>query len=178
MYGAARSDFFRYLLIYKIGGVYLDLKSNVNKSLNEIVDGKKFILSHWNNRRGDEYEGWGLHFKGLPRGEYQQWYIASVPGHPLLEKVILLVLHNIENYNPEISGVGAEAVLKTTGPVAYTQAIHPNLQVADYKLFDTHLDAGFIYSCFGKYGDDFFRHARLDSRFPHYSTLTDRLVFN
>src|SRR5665213_1678332 len=35
LYGAARADFFRYLLLYKFGGVYLDIKSTASKSLDD-----------------------------------------------------------------------------------------------------------------------------------------------
>ncbi|RYF20514.1 MAG: hypothetical protein EOO77_07875 [Oxalobacteraceae bacterium] len=36
-YGAARADLFRYLLIYKRGGVYLDIKSGFERSLDEVL---------------------------------------------------------------------------------------------------------------------------------------------
>jgi len=36
-YGPARADLFRYLLIYKIGGVYLDMKSTTTKPLSEVL---------------------------------------------------------------------------------------------------------------------------------------------
>lgn len=47
-YGAARADFFRYLLIYQKGGVYLDIKSAPKMPLNEIIKpNDQFIFSHW-----------------------------------------------------------------------------------------------------------------------------------
>lgn len=54
VYGAARADFFRYILIYFEGGVYFDLKTSIRKSLNDIVGNHKFLLSTWAN-------GWGKH---------------------------------------------------------------------------------------------------------------------
>jgi mannosyltransferase OCH1-like enzyme len=97
LYGAARADFFRYLLIYRTGGVYLDLKSGLTKRLDDIVSGHEYLLSHWDNGREGTHPGWGAHFKNFPQGEFQQWYVASVPGHVFLRAVIEWVLNNIEN---------------------------------------------------------------------------------
>ena len=50
-YGAAKSDFFRYLLMYKIGGVYLDIKSAANIPFNEIIkEDDEYLLSSWNEK--------------------------------------------------------------------------------------------------------------------------------
>ena len=39
--------FFRYLLMYEIGGVYLDIKSTANKKLDDVLEeNDAFILSH------------------------------------------------------------------------------------------------------------------------------------
>jgi mannosyltransferase OCH1-like enzyme len=46
-YGAARADFFRYLLLYREGGVYLDIKSGCARPLDDIVqESDEFLLSH------------------------------------------------------------------------------------------------------------------------------------
>ncbi|MCI5561289.1 MAG: hypothetical protein MR396_07930 [Phocaeicola sp.] len=126
-YGAARADFFRYLLMYRCGGVYLDIKSSAILPLDDILMSEdRYILSHWDNEPGRRYEAFGR-FKELsailPRGEYQQWHIISVSGHPFLRAVILRVMENIDNYHPWKHGVGLYGTLRTTGPLAYTQAI-------------------------------------------------------
>ncbi len=36
-YGVVLADIFRYLVIYNEGGVYLDIKSTVNRPLDEII---------------------------------------------------------------------------------------------------------------------------------------------
>lgn len=36
-YGAARADLFRYLLLYRLGGVYLDIKSTTVRPLDEVL---------------------------------------------------------------------------------------------------------------------------------------------
>ena len=46
-YGAARADFFRYLLMYQLGGVYLDIKSSLDRPLREVLrDDDQFLLTH------------------------------------------------------------------------------------------------------------------------------------
>ena len=34
----AKVDFWRYLVLYKYGGIYLDMDSNIEKSLNELIN--------------------------------------------------------------------------------------------------------------------------------------------
>ena len=71
IYGAARADFFRYLLVYQLGGVYIDIKSSLDKPLKEVLRAEdQFILTHWDNRPGEQYEGIGIYpeLGTLPRG--------------------------------------------------------------------------------------------------------------
>ena len=72
--GPAKADFFRYLYIFKKGGVYLDLKSSIDIKLDELIKGNdKFVLSSW----GKSHPGWGI-YKELGRiKEFQQWFIIS-----------------------------------------------------------------------------------------------------
>ncbi len=58
VYGAARADLFRYLLIYKIGGVWLDVKSSITKPLDSTLEpNDHFLLSQWQNRMGEPFQG-------------------------------------------------------------------------------------------------------------------------
>jgi hypothetical protein len=60
-YGAARADLFRYLVIYKLGGVYIDIKSRFLRPIDEVLRGDEaFLLSQWSNGPGQIYEGFGL----------------------------------------------------------------------------------------------------------------------
>lgn len=177
IYGAARADFFRYLLLYKMGGVYMDIKSSAVWSLDRVVSDSAYLLSHWDNRVGEPHQGWGMHFRDLPRGEFQQWHIACEPGHPFLKAVIEQVLHNIKHYTVEIFGVGGKGVLTTTGPIAYTMGVFrvmSQLQ-GNYRLVDTHHELGLCYSVYEVAGVSGGHQAHV-SRRVHYSQITDPVV--
>jgi FkbM family methyltransferase len=113
-YSSARADFFRYLLMYKIGGVYLDIKSSTIVPLNQVLlDTDEYLLSHWPGK------DWSEDLK-YEFGEFQNWHIVCKPEHPFLLKVIEDVKKNIRNYNGE---KGKKAVLEITGPITYSKSI-------------------------------------------------------
>lgn len=149
-YGAARADLFRYLLMYKTGGVYLDIKSVPTRALNDVLrPDDTYILSQWH---GERFAGMGMgvhrELRAIGGAEYQQWHIVSAPGHPFLKAVIENVLRNIRIYNPGIHGVGKTGVLSVTGPIAYTLAIHPLLRFHPHRFADSAQDLGFDYNVF------------------------------
>ena len=150
-YGAARADFFRYLLMHKVGGVYLDIKASLKRPLDDVLsDEDVYLLSHWRNKAGERYQGWGLWpaSAGVPEnGEYQQWHIVSEPGHPFLAAVIARVSHNIDAYDPAVDGVGKKGVIAVTGPLAYSQAICAIAAQHRHRVVDI-LGLGFVYSIF------------------------------
>ena len=187
IYGAARADFFRYLLVYQLGGVYLDIKSSLDKPLKEVLRVEdKFILTHWDNRSGEQYEGIGIYSElgSLPRGEYIQWSIASVAGHPFLRAVILQMLCNIDEYTPFRHGAGLWGVLRTTGPVMYTkviEAMRPTLvEGQDYRLLDKPQEIGLRYSIYdtaGVYGHKKALKANYNKAYTPIIVTPDRPIY-
>lgn len=171
-YGAAQADLFRYLLIYKYGGVYLDVKSSINIPFAHFLrNDDVFLLSQWRNRESEEFDGWGLHYdlRHIEGGEFQQWHIVSVPGHPFLRRVILAVLSNMDLYLPGLHGVGKMAVLRLTGPSAYTLAIAPMLGLHKHRLITNEKPFPLRYSI---YGYD----AHMGVFKAHYSKLKNPVV--
>lgn len=175
IYGAARADLFRYLLMYKVGGVYLDIKSSLSKPLDDVLlADDRYLLSFWANKAVGQHQGWGLHpeVSHINGGEFQQWHIMAARGHPFLRAVIANVLRNIDVYNPLIHGAGQRGVLRVTGPVAYTLAIAPLLELYQHRLLVSNNELGLDYSIFtsenGLSHKSLFKH--------HYTQLSEPVV--
>lgn len=149
-YGPARADFFRYLLMYRFGGVYLDVKAALTRPLGEVIrPDDVYLLSHWQNQPGQDYVEWGIHPECDPEhGEWQQWHVVCAPGHPFLEAAILEVMRNIDHYDASVQGAGKPGVLRVTGPIAYSRAITPIIDRHPHRVVDIRADCGFEYSIF------------------------------
>lgn len=174
VYGAAKADFFRYLVVYKDGGVYLDIKSGASKSLNSIIkDNDKYILSHWPRSYPKIMLGQHVDITN-PIGEFQQWHIISVAGHPFLRAVINNVCNNINHYNPTLHEYGAFGVFNLTGPIAYTETIYRMLNKHPYRLEKDHLDVGLIY-CAIDQTDPLSGHHKVFTK-KHYSLIEEPVV--
>lgn len=120
-YGAMKADFFRYCVLYKIGGVYLDIKSRINVPLGLIIrPNDSCILDLPRNN----YEPWRTNSP-----TYEQWLLMFEPNHPYLDEMIKQMVINIENkYEPEIPGytklTSKQKILHLTGPDALARAIN------------------------------------------------------
>ena len=172
-YGAARADCFRYLCLYAEGGVYLDLKSSTLVPLDTwLREDDRFIVSQWDNAPGAKYEDWGLQreLRHVQGGEYQQWFIASSAGHPFLEAVVEAVLRNVAGYGALPALYGRYGVVRVTGPITYTQAIHPLLERYPHRAVDVEQQGYVRYSIYdGERG-----HYVVFK--GHYSQLRDPIV--
>lgn len=170
-YGAVRADLFRYLLLYKLGGVYLDIKSTVTRPFNDVIrPDDRYLLGQWDDPDNLERVGWGMHKEvaHIEHGEFQQWHIICAPGHPFLRAVILSVLSNIDRYRPWREGTGAHGTFRLSGPIAYSLAINPLRASYASRIINTG-EAGLEYSIYSKTG-----HTKL---FPsHYLRLTDSII--
>jgi mannosyltransferase OCH1-like enzyme len=101
--GAAKADFFRYAALYKKGGIYLDLDSDILTGLDKYLkaDDVAIITREAGHRRF-----------------YAQWALIFDREHPFLERVIEYVVENIEqNKFPH-------DVHSMTGPSVYSRAIN------------------------------------------------------
>lgn len=98
----AKIDFWRYLILYKTGGVYFDLDSSINKSLNDLIN---------------SYDEAIISAEGHPN-MFVQWCLMFNSGHPILKKVIKNVTQNI------IGNVHPNDIHKMTGPTVFSFVIH------------------------------------------------------
>lgn len=104
--GAAKADFFRYAVLYKKGGIYVDIDSGINGSLNQFIEpGDAAIITR----------------EGNP-DLFAQWALIYSPEHPFLKRTMEMVLENIrQNKYPH-------DVHQMTGPTIYTKAIVESLK--------------------------------------------------
>ncbi len=167
-YGVAYANLFRCLIMHKVGGVYLDIKSRVINPLDTVLlPDDVYFLSHWDDKK---YPGWGKHPELKADGEYQQWYLVSAPGHPFSLAALARFIKNINAYDPIRDGVGKDGELRNTGPIAYTLAIYEVQDKHPYRLVDSEA-LGFQYTMFTGWRD----HESYTKR--HYSTLTEPIIF-
>lgn len=96
----AKVDFWRYLVLYHYGGVYVDMDSEIECSLDDDLlqpDDEAVITQEGNE------------------GVYVQWALVFRKGHPILKRTIDVVTNNIEQ--------GKTEMIETTGPGAFTKAL-------------------------------------------------------
>jgi mannosyltransferase OCH1-like enzyme len=97
----AKVDFWRYLVLYKYGGIYLDMDSSIEKPLDDLIksDDEAIITCE-----GNPY--------------YVQWALIFNKEHPILKRTIDLIVDNIKNnkYPNDIH--------KMTGPYVYSNAVN------------------------------------------------------
>jgi mannosyltransferase OCH1-like enzyme len=119
--GAMKADFFRYCVLYIIGGVYIDVKSKINFPLKKIIHPKDVCIL---DIPRNSLERWRRYSP-----TYEQWLLIFAPRHPYLLSMINLMVNYINNkYEPKINGIRMlntkEKILNITGPDAFTRAIN------------------------------------------------------
>ncbi|WP_345987904.1 glycosyltransferase [Chryseobacterium sp. Chry.R1] len=114
--GAAKADFFRYAVLYKKGGIYLDVDSAITRPLRDLIkDDDDAVISR---ERHD--------------GLFVQWALIFNKNHPFLKKTLDLMLDNIETHRYPHN------IHATTRPTVYSEAISQSLKEnsnISYRLF-------------------------------------------
>lgn len=138
-FGPSKADFFRYLVLYNEGGVYLDNKSVIVKNIDKIIEENEGKLITFNNT------GFFLDYK-LPsifipanyyyykkkynkeNGELVQWIIISNKGNKILKNIIEKIIINIEEESKREKKlfIDKPGVLLLTGPLVFTDTIIEN----------------------------------------------------
>ena len=100
-----RADLFRYLIVYRDGGIYLDIDCYCVRKFDDLIEGEDFVAGY--------EQGWEQ--DGLLR--YTQWAFAAKPEHPvLLESAYECKQNHLKS--PELW------TLKKTGPIMWTGVIN------------------------------------------------------
>ena len=113
--GAAKADFWRYCILYKNGGVYLDIDSDILRPLDELIENSDQCII---TREGNQ-------------GIFNNWIMIFQKSHPILLKVIENCCYNIINKT-------SYDVCYITGPAGpFTKAI--NETMVPFYNKNTHL---------------------------------------
>lgn len=148
-YGAAKADFFRYLIIYKEGGIYMDIKSGPIQKINNFFDTYKnkllvsvginniphFIPKKHLIKLFNLTDDWSYVTKMWQGSEWQQFIIAAPKGNIFLKQIIMQVVSNIENgiLNKKHYNKGNISVVAMTGPIVYSLVIEKFKNRKEYK---------------------------------------------
>jgi len=146
-------DIFRYLILYKEGGVYLDIKSTLSAPLDDVLLSSDLFL--------------------LPDNAYNiflQWCVISVPNHPYLKLILDTIVHTLANYQYQIDGVGEKGVFNVSGSGMYSRCILSLFNPSLHRIVNLST-VGIKYTIFNKST----AHKLLFNK-PHYTTLLAKLV--
>ncbi len=111
---ASKIDLWRLLILYKYGGVYLDIDSSINNPLSSVIsDEDTAIITAESNPN-----------------TYVQWALIFDKNHPILKRTISLIINNIVN------NIHSDNIFYLTGPQVFSNAINQ----VHFELFGDHID--------------------------------------
>jgi len=187
VYKAAQADLFRYCLINEYGGVYTDIKCIVGDLRRAIAPSDGMLLSIGGTSEIISWTALPLwrHNSHPVYREIQQFWIAARARHPLIQKVIDRTVKAINNYDDAqfkdhnrlgkifpFLNKGYNAVMATTGPWVYTQAILSGIQQdgeRDFRIVCPFLNGAIQYDSHRR------NHVRKMGA-SHYSAQTEPVV--
>ena len=128
VYGAMKADFFRYCVLYKIGGIYLDIKSIIKTPIFKILNKDDICLL---DIPRNDLEQWRINSP-----TYEQWLLIFAPNHPYLLEMINTMVNYIEiKYEPKINNNKIintkQKILFITGPDSFTLVINKYIKNND-----------------------------------------------
>lgn len=116
--GAVKADFFRYAILYKYGGVYLDVDGYSIRNLDKMIrPDDRGIVTH----------------EGNPE-LYAQYALVFDKGHPFLKRTMEKIMDNIKHNRFPHDGH------QMTGPTVYTMAVNECIaeKITDeYRIWGT-----------------------------------------
>jgi len=118
-----QSDFFRYLVVLKLGGVYADIDTECRQPLDDFIHAKDTLIVGWENEFFTDSQAYSRHF--VRRRQVLNWAFAGAPGHP----VLIAVANHINAGAQKIFTKSTNRnTLERTGPGAFTDALMDHFQ--------------------------------------------------
>jgi hypothetical protein len=146
-YGAAKADVFRYFILYREGGMWLDLKSVLLVDVTTILRADDVAILDVPNYYEEYRKVYSYHC-------HEQWFLAFAKGHPYLHHVLKRITRDLSPDNEECDYVKSlptnshattfskQMTLRMTGPDALAVAIHDSIikygamhRTVPYRIF-------------------------------------------
>jgi mannosyltransferase OCH1-like enzyme len=123
-YNIQRWDAIRYLILDRMGGMYVDFDSECLEPLDELLEGKTCCFSM------EPKSHWAMYNRKF---FFNNALMASIPGHPFMKLVVRTVFENVKPV--QFTGLKAKGdqVMESTGPTMLV------------NLYDSYLDKKSIY---------------------------------
>jgi len=166
LYGAMRADFFRYCVLYVLGGIYIDVKSQINYPIFKIIQKNDTCILDMPRSNSEPWR--------VNAPTYEQWLLIFAPRHPYLLSMINMMFKKInEKYIPEsINGFKLSTkgkILNITGPDAFTKAIN-NYIITQNVTLHRNVDYDIFASL--NYNSNYKKMYKMNNK-KHYSQLNE-----
>lgn len=123
-FGPLRSDVFRYAVTWDLGGFYFDISKGLSQPILTLYDLEKteFITHEANMLKA----GMISDVSGITEGSYLacNWGFGFAPRHAFLDHLIQQIENDFGRYQNSRVANPKEAILRLTGPIALTKAVH------------------------------------------------------
>ena len=113
-----QSDFFRYLIIYKFGGVYTDIDTECKAPLDDILMPTDTMVVGWEHDSSSSAMALKDHY--VRTMQVLQWTFMAAPGHPALLDICEFIK---SNYDRKFSDNANRDTLEKTGPGIFTDTV-------------------------------------------------------
>jgi mannosyltransferase OCH1-like enzyme len=142
LHGASRADIWRYCVLYQYGGIYLDIDSSIQFSLESVPGQISELVSYEDNDlikfvSPDLTPSYSF-FKSLgfrqvhlqhPSKTVMQWLLCFSPYHPILDLAITEIENHYSFFKGKVFDSVHLAVVNYSGPIVYTKAVWKYLQM-------------------------------------------------
>lgn len=135
-FGASKADIWRYCVLYHLGGIYVDVDSELGFDPKSISPLANELISFEDNILADIFNGYDWPHASLfaprafsnpnlmhPRNICLQWALIFAPFHPLLYRVIEGIENAYDFFRDRSFENVLFAVVNFTGPVIFTRAV-------------------------------------------------------
>jgi hypothetical protein len=113
-----RSDFFRYMVVLRLGGVYADIDVECRQPLDRVIRPTDTMVVGWEAEVASDAQAYKRHF--ARKRQVLQWFFAAAPGHPALRQICG---HIARNALRTFSNNTNRDTLERTGPGIWTDVV-------------------------------------------------------